>query len=59
MTPNTPQDPEIPSPEQDPEMPIDTPQEVPERNEPDWHAPGAEDTPMRMPRDNPDVETEI
>lgn len=58
------QPPEIP-PDEPPDEPpspggpTDTPPEVPEPNEPDWRAPGADDMTFRMPRDNPDVETEL
>jgi hypothetical protein len=40
---------------------IDTPDDpIPDRpSEPGLRAPGAEDPPMRLPRDNPDVETEL
>lgn len=63
MIPNTP-DPELPEvdePQQNPptDTPIDTPPEMPQPNEPDWRSPGTDDAPMRMPGDNPDVETEI
>ena len=59
-----PQEPEIPSenPTQDPPNPggpTDTPPEYPGTHEPDYRAPGAGDAPFRLPRDNPDVETEI
>jgi hypothetical protein len=58
------QPPEIPPEEPSDEPPspggpTDTPPEIPEPNEPDWRAPGAEDYAFRMPKDNPDVETEI
>jgi hypothetical protein len=71
MMPTQPLNPEIPDIEEPPsespnspidtptDTPIDTPPEVPERQEPGWQAPGADDAPMRMPRDNPDVETEL
>jgi hypothetical protein len=38
------------------------PPEMPPLNEPEWRAPGGPDitdAPMRLPSDNPDVETEI
>jgi hypothetical protein len=58
-----PHDPEIPSeqPEHPPNPggPTDTPPEYPAGNEPDYRAPGAGDAPFRLPRENPDVETEI
>jgi hypothetical protein len=53
------QEPTPGSPNPPSETPIDTPQEVPERREPDWRPPGSDDAPMRMPGENPDVETEI
>ena len=57
------QQPEIPSegpPKEPPNPggPTDTPPGDPS-NEPDLRAPGAGETPFRLPRDNPDVETEI
>jgi len=52
-----PDEPEIPP--EDPNPPIDSPPEFPEIDEPDWQAPGTADPPMRMPGDNPDVETEL
>jgi hypothetical protein len=64
MTPIPPPDPDSPeireplpgSPDSPLETPIDTPQEVPERREPDWHPPGTDDAPMRMPGEHPDPE---
>jgi hypothetical protein len=63
MIPNTP-DPDVPEVEEPQpgvpsDTPIDTPPGFPEPDEPGWQAPGADDAPMRLPRDNPDVETEI
>lgn len=62
--PHDPQEPEIREPDENdvPEVPDrDVPDEAPERQEPDYRAPGDSipDSPMRMPGDNPDVETEI
>lgn len=60
----------IPQPPPDREIPdappIDTPNEIPPEvppqgppgQEPDWRSPGEEEPPMRMPIDNPDVETD-
>jgi hypothetical protein len=60
--PQEPDTPEIRDPN-DPTLPenqpIDTPTEIPEREEAPWQAPGTDEPPMRTPRDNPDVETEI
>jgi hypothetical protein len=50
---------EIPPEGPTPETP---PSEYPQTDEPDWRAPGSSedyDAPMRMPSDNPDVETEL
>lgn len=54
----------IPQQPPDPNMPpIDTPSEtppeVPPAREPDWRSPGSDEPPMRMPEDNPDVETDL
>jgi hypothetical protein len=49
-----PEDPDFP-----PDSPPDSPPEFPETDEPGWRAPGTADPPMRMPSDNPDVETEL
>ena len=59
-----PQQPEIPSemPQEEPPNPggpTDTPPEITPPNEPDYRAPGTGDAPFRLPRENPDVETEI
>jgi len=59
-----PQEPEIPSegpPHEPPNPggPTDTPRDEPGTNEPDYRAPGAGETPFRLPRENPDVETAI
>lgn len=35
------------------------PGDIPPAGEPEVRAPGAGEPPMRMPRDNPDVETEL
>lgn len=61
--PNMPPDNEVPDREPGQEVPPDgpTPSDAPVE-EPGWQAPGADeghDPPMRMPSDNPDVETEI
>ncbi|HET8587540.1 MAG TPA: hypothetical protein VFM74_06645 [Candidatus Limnocylindria bacterium] len=58
---------EEPSPDLPPDAPSDTPPdepppEFPVREEPEWRAPGTPDeydAPMRMPSENPDVETEL
>jgi hypothetical protein len=59
--PNTP--PEVPPDEPIDEPPSpDGPPEYPGIDQPDWKAPGTPedyDAPMRLPRDNPDVETEL
>jgi hypothetical protein len=50
------------TPSDDMPDPTTPPDEVPMRDEPGWEAPGSEegmDAPMRMPGDNPDVETEL
>jgi hypothetical protein len=59
-----PQQPEIPSegPPQEPPNPggpTDTPPNDPDTNEPDLRAPGAGEAPFRLPKDSPDVETEM
>lgn len=59
-----PQEPEIPSegPSHEPPNPggpTDTPPDEPGTNEPDLRAPGTGETPFRLPRDKPDVETDI
>ena len=67
MTPIPPPDPDAPeiqepmpgSPGSPVETPIDTPQEVPERREPDWQPPGTDDAPWRMPGEHPDPKAEI
>ena len=54
--------PEEPGIEIPPEGPTpDAPPEYPQVEDPDWRAPGSPDydAPMRMPSDNPDVETEL
>ena len=57
--PQEPGTPEIQDPS-DPTLPenrpIDTPTEIPERDEPPWQAPGTDDTPMRTPREDPDTQ---
>jgi hypothetical protein len=50
---------EEPKPNSPDETPIDTPQEVPQRKEPDWRSPGTEESPMRMPGEQPDPEAEM
>ena len=57
--PQEPPEPEIKEPTVPEDRPIDTPIEIPERDEPGWRAPGDQEPPMRLPRENPDVETEI
>ena len=54
-------DPNLPDPAPDPEPDPQPGGPVPERGEPQpqLEAPGLEGPPLRMPRDNPDVETEI
>jgi hypothetical protein len=52
-----PDEPEIPP--EDPNPAIDSPPEFPETDEPGWQAPGTTDPPLRMPSENPDVETEL
>lgn len=67
MTPIQPGNPDAPeiqepqpgSPNSPVETPIDTPQEVPERDEPNWGPPGTDDAPMRMPGEHPDPEAEM
>ena len=54
-----PQDPEIPLEPPNPGGPTDSPPEVPETHEPDYRAPGQGDAPFRLPRENPDADTEI
>lgn len=64
-----PPDPREPTPDVPPEGPIpdeppstEIPPEYPGIDEPAWRAPGTpadSDAPMRMPGDNPDVETEL
>jgi hypothetical protein len=52
---------EIPPGPPEPDEP-EVPPEVPPRHEPEWRAPGGPDitdAPMRLPGENPDVETEI
>ena len=51
--------PEMPNPSPDPEPDPEPGGPVPEVIDPPLSAPGADEPPMRMPRDNPDVETEI
>ena len=51
--PQQPPDQEIPS------TPIDTPDEPNLDDEPGWQSPGVDEPPMRLPRENPDVETEL
>jgi len=63
MIPTQPGDPDFPEieepqPNSPEETPIDTPQEVPQRREPDWRSPGTEEPPMRMPGEQPDPEAE-
>ena len=52
-----------PSPNLPPDGPTpETPPEYPQNDEPGWKAPGSsedQDAPMRMPGENPDVETEL
>jgi hypothetical protein len=57
--PETPEVPETPDPNAPDYPSIDTPTEIPEPTEPGWRTPGEGEPPMRMPGDNPDVETEI
>jgi hypothetical protein len=54
-----PDEPEREIPPEDPDSPPDLPPEFPEPDEPGWQAPGTPDPPLRMPSDNPDVETEL
>ena len=57
--PQQPDEPEIQDPTLPENRPIDTPTEIPTHEEPEWRAPGENEPPMRLPRDNPDVETEF
>ena len=57
--PQQPPEPEIQDPELPENRPIDTPTEIPVHDEPGWRAPGEGEPPMRLPRENPDGETEI
>jgi hypothetical protein len=50
-------DPDLPDPMPDPEPEPGGP--IPETGSPPQRAPGADGPPLRMPRDNPDVETEV
>lgn len=54
QNPPDPSDPDLPPAIDEPPDPLPEPPAY----EPVW-APGADDPPMRLPRDNPDVETEI
>ncbi len=54
--PQTPPD-DLPE-QREPETDV-PPGDIPPAGEPEMRAPGADEPPMRMPRDNPDVETEI
>ena len=54
QNPPDPSDPDLPPAIDEPPDPLPEPPDY----EPVW-APGADDPPMRLPRDNPDVETEI
>ena len=56
--PPQPPDPQFPD-EPGIEIPPEVPEEVPPGREPDWRSPGSEEPPIRMPDDNPDVETEL
>lgn len=57
--PQQPPEPEIQDPTLPENRPIETPTEIPPHDEPDWRAPGESEPPMQLPRENPDVETEI
>jgi hypothetical protein len=52
-------DPELPEPMPEPEPDPEPGGPVPETTDPPLSAPGVDGPPLRMPRDNPDVETEI
>lgn len=52
-------DPELPEPMPVPEPDPEPGGPVPETSGPPLSAPGVDGPPLRMPRDNPDVETEI
>jgi len=60
--PQQPPEPEVPEPRA-PEIPPDgptpdlPPPEFPETNEPDYRAPGPEDEPLDLPRENPNMQT--
>jgi hypothetical protein len=51
--------PPVPDPSPDPDPDPEPGGPIPETEEPALQAPGAGGLPMRLPRDNPDVETEL
>jgi len=52
-------EPEMPPPQPDPEPDPEPGGPIPGTGDPPLDAPGIDDPPIRLPRDNPDVETEI
>jgi hypothetical protein len=57
--PQPPPDIELPNPG-DPGVPDEVPpQEIPPGREPEPEMPGTDEPPVRLPSDNPDVETEL
>ncbi|HET6746455.1 MAG TPA: hypothetical protein VFH90_11495 [Candidatus Limnocylindria bacterium] len=57
--PQQPDEPEIQDPTLPGNRPIDTPNEIPQREDPGWRAPGENEPPMSLPRENPDGEPEL
>ncbi len=57
--PQQPPEPEIQDPTLPENRPIDTPTEIPPHEEPGLEAPGSDEPPMTLPREDPEPEAEI